>query len=194
MPSPKYIATLTSIRICRSAQILFWIVLVALSRLSVAQEQAPVINKAGSAYDCTQVSLEAVDDELLTADERIRLLDKSLTRSIDNYSACIDNVQQQISNKSSNLGLGDGIQGTKKNTPEQLAATTEQTLNTHNSRPIERIFENTHIQTTPPLRSIVPPADNDQVICNILFEEIAKTTDVEMLKGLKKQYTNYKCG
>jgi hypothetical protein len=225
-------------------------VLVALSRLSVAQEQAPVINldsavkpreiaastdapdygkkvlitnkvttnffptpitplattlstsstadsrinKAGSSYDCTQVSLGAVDDELLTADERIGLLDKSLARSIDSYSACIDNVQQQISNKSSSSGLGDGIQGTKENAPEQLAATTEQPLNTHNSKPIERMFENTHIQTTSPLRSIIPPADNDQVICNILFEEIAKTTDVEMLKGLKKQYTNYKCG
>lgn len=192
MPSRNAPFILDSKIILQGSKLLFWLVLASLSRYSMAQEQLPVINKVGSAYDCTQVSLGAISEELLTADERIKLLDRSLTKSIDNYSTCIDNVQQQISNKSS--GLGDSEQGTKGNAIELLAATTQQTVNTNKSKPQEMIFENTQTQTTRAIRSIFPPKDNDKVICQILFEEIAKTTEMSMLEGLKKQYANYKCG
>ncbi|MFT6896293.1 MAG: hypothetical protein ACJA13_000694 [Paraglaciecola sp.] len=190
----KHCLILASKGIWQSSRLLFWIVLVSLPCISMAQDQTPRINKAGTAYDCTQVSLDAIGDELLTTDERIGLLDKSLTRSIDNYSACIDNVQQQISSKSSSLGLGDGVEGAKENAPEELVSATEQILNTNTSKPEENVFENIQTKTAHPPRRIIPPTDNDQIICKILFEEIAKTTDANMLKGLKKQYENYKCG
>ncbi|MGB3727232.1 MAG: hypothetical protein WA981_15890 [Glaciecola sp.] len=144
-------------------------------------------------YDCTNVALDDIDKSLLTREERIALLDNSLQESIDSYSTCVASATQNNAGGGNNGGgtrgdadgatsIGEGAannNGVSENeTPEAAPAPKIETPT--NNRP-------------PTQREVVPPKDNDKIICKLLFQEIESTTDPDMLKGLTEQYANYKC-
>jgi hypothetical protein len=158
-----------------------------------------------SAYECTQVSLEDVDSALLTKQERIALLDDSLTDSIDSYSSCVSSAAQNMSGGGSGQGAGGGQSGSEEANAQQNLDDLENIEGTQSSQqkdPIDlpqEIPETAQIPTkgigsNPATRGIIPPKNNDKIICKLLFQEITKTQDPDMLKGLKQQYSNYKCG
>lgn len=151
-----------------------------------------------NAYECTQVSLEQIDPALLTKEERVALLDGSLKDSIDNYSTCVSAVQQNMSGGGSGSGGSEGGTGTQgKDTASSDSTTPSDEGLTTKAPPNEQGFSqpSTPNKTiTQAQRGVIPPQDNDKIICKLLFKEINSIDDPDMLKGLKEQYTNYKCG
>lgn len=155
-----------------------------------------------TAYECTQVALEDIDPALLTKQERIALLDGSLQESIDSYSTCVSSVQQNMGNgegiggngNEGNEGAINGINnGADGNAPTN--ATNEGNQGTPNSEATELLeLEKQPSKITPAAREVIAPKDNDKIICKLLFQEIQKVEDPDMLAGLKEQYSNYKCG
>jgi hypothetical protein len=168
-----------------------------------------------SAYECTQVSLDKVDQALLTREERIALLDNTLTSSIDSYSSCVSSVAQNMSGGGSGQGSdldsaqsgasnqpnGDQATGNRLSlTPEKAIAGLEggeQVQNKESAIPpnINQVpnTPSSNGATSAP-RGIIAPKDNDKIICKLLFQEITKVQDADMLKGLEQQYRNYQCG
>jgi len=171
------------------------------------QDQANIT----SAYECTQVSLEDPDSALLTKKERIALLDNSLSESIDSYSSCVSIAAQDMSGGGSGQGSGgggnsaNGDKGNQNASGEDDSANLENADDGQNSKqqgqadtpeevPLSTQPSSRGNSSTPATRGIIPPKDNDKIICKLLFQEITKTQDPDMLKGLKQQYSNYKCG
>jgi hypothetical protein len=161
-----------------------------------------------SAYECTQVALDDVDSGLLTKQERIALLDNSLSESIDSYSSCVSSVTQNMSGGGSGQGseaLDNGQGQLQSTNSQQLGDELEmeggQPGNTSKEQDTlpEEMPETSPVPikgtgSTSAPRGIIPPKDNDKIICKLLFQEINKTQDPDMIKGLTQQYSNYKCG
>jgi hypothetical protein len=162
-----------------------------------AQNNSVQMSSPTNAYECTQVSLADLDPALLTKQERIALLDGSLQDSIDNYSSCVSSVQQNMSGGGAGSGQGDGSEGAD-GTDESAdsTATTDEGLETETPPTEQAITEPTTSEKsiTPAQRGVIAPKDNDKIICKLLFKEIQSIDDPDMLKGLKQQYNNYKCG
>jgi len=154
-----------------------------------------------NAYECTQVSLEDIDPALLTKEERIALLDGSLKDSIDNYSTCVSTVQQKMSAGGGGGAGGDGGAGSGESAEGQGEGAnnegpTGEGVETE-TLPVEQQNQppqSSGKQITPAQRGVIPPKDNDKIICKLLFKEINTIDDPDMLRGLKEQYSNYKCG
>jgi hypothetical protein len=163
-----------------------------------------------SAYECTQVAINDIDETLLTKEERIALLDESLTTSIDSYSRCVSLAAQTMSGgglgqqSAAGSGAGDNLEngnsgqaGANTTTETTIDSDVEQTQNEDNIPPSNNnqvSGDTTGTGVTPSPRGIIAPADNDKIICKLLYQEITNTQDADMLKGLKQQYRNYKCG
>lgn len=81
-------------------------VLVVLLVLSLSQAFAQSLDdREVSAYECTQVSLDDIDESLLTREEKIARLDGALSDSINSYMSCVSSVQAEMS------GGGGGANG-----------------------------------------------------------------------------------
>lgn len=169
-----------------------------LSTMLYIQADSPVKN----AYDCTQVGIDEIDPVLLTKEERIALLDKNLDRSMDSFSHCISVAQSQMTGAGSGGGKGDiGVNGSEQSDKEASTGAAshhsdeklaEREITTENQQEMTKVSDVKG--TTPTVRGVIPPKNNDKVICKLLYQEIVKTTDPAMLGGLKQQYANYKCG
>lgn len=159
-----------------------------------------------NAYECTQVAIEDIDPNLLTKEERIALLDGSLQDSIDQYSTCVSTVQQSMSGGG---GGGEGAGGGQEseegadgsgqaNEAGENDTQGPQTDENQGAQPPSNsnISEPTQSDKniTPAQRGVIPPKDNDKIICKLLYNEIKSIDDPDMLKGLKEQYETYKCG
>jgi len=145
-----------------------------------------------NAYDCSNVALDDIDPNSLTREERIALLEGRLRESIDSYSTCITQVTDNMNGGGS--GAYAGAQGdsgsseaseTSSQTGDSEAAKSDSQSNSEHA---------ISVNTTPVNRGVIPPKDNDKIICKLLFQEIKSTQDTAMLKGLKEQYSNYACG
>lgn len=157
-----------------------------------------------NAYECTQVAIEDIDPNLLTKEERIALLDGSLQDSIDQYSTCVSTVQQSMSGGGGGTagGSGDGDEGAQSNGSAneegENDAQAPQTNENQGAQPPSNSDTSEPTQAvkniTPAQRGVIPPKDNDKIICKLLFNEINSIDDPDMLKGLKEQYETYKCG
>lgn len=152
-----------------------------------------------SPYECTQVALEDVDKSLLTKEERIALLDESLTASIDSYSTCVSSAAQAMSGGGSGQGEGTSGQDAQENNDNTNSVNNASSANQmpeeiRAQQTQQRSDDTRGAPTSKTPRGIIPPKDNDKIICKLLFQEIATTQDADMLKGLKQQYQNYQCG
>jgi hypothetical protein len=158
-----------------------------------------------SAYECTQVSLDDIDESMLTKQERIALLDKSLSASIDSYSTCVSSVVQNMSGGGTGGGGGLDGSGTGNIANQDVGQTGAMSQNdsaTSSGQDQNGVISPTGKQlpenisgtpTSAATRGIIPPKDNDKIICKLLFQEISKTQDPDMLESLKAQYSNYQC-
>lgn len=166
-----------------------------------------------SAYECTQVALDGVDEALLTKQERIALLDESLSASIDSYSTCVSTVAQTMSGGGAGGGSGEGDSGAgtsganksageqvgdSTNSDNQQSAAQTQGISDISSEQAVQVPQGANssqgVGSTSAARGIIPPKNNDKIICKLLYQEITKTQDPDMLNGLRQQYSNYKCG
>jgi hypothetical protein len=157
-----------------------------------------------SAYECTQVALDDVNQALLTKEERIALLDDSLHVSIDSYSTCVSAAAKNMSGGAADQGDSDAGSGQTAlaesggdaagSLPEKADAAG---TNGNDEIPLmqNRIGASISGKSSPTsVRGIIAPKDNDRIICKLLYQEITKTQDPDMLKGLRQQYNNYACG
>lgn len=169
--------------------------LACFSFFSVAQaaQDVPV-----SAYECTQVSLDDVDESLLTREERIARMDIALSDSIDSYTSCVNTVQNEMSGGGSGAGSGSGSEFAEGSEQQdgQADATEQSTPVQQSSGSPQAGSEPTRTQnqtTTSAPRGVIAPKDNDSIICKLLFDEMQKTNG-SALTGLEKQYRDYQCG
>ncbi|MGQ8364510.1 hypothetical protein [Glaciecola sp. 1036] len=158
------------------------------SGLQTAQASDEVV----SAYECTQVSLDDIDESLLTKEEKLALMEQGLKRSIDSYATCVGKVQQQQASG----GAGGGLEG--EGDGNESASEGNQVANSNSNNgdaPPQEVNTPTteQSQTTPAQRKVGKPKDNDSIICQLLWEEI-QTAPEDKLAGFKKQYAEYKCG
>ena len=150
--------------------------------------------EAPSVQDCSTVALDDIDPNSLTREERIAMLEGSLRQSIDEYSTCINEVSAEMAGGGNGgyegggagSSAGDGAQASTGNTSESSeSATSNSQSNSEHA---------IQVNSTPVNAGVIPPKDNDKIICKLLFQEINSTQDTAMLQGLKEQYKNYKCG
>ena len=166
-------------------------------------EQLSATNNAmSSAYECTQVGLDQIDPALLTKEERIALLDNNLNKSIDNFSTCVSSAQASMAGGGNGQGLGgdegfvtgEGAQSDSNEPMPQSEDVGDESTDVNQEINSQIPTKGGESGSTPTTRGIIPPKDNDKIICKLLFQEIKKTTDTAMIEGLKEQYSNYKCG
>ncbi len=150
-----------------------------------------------TSYECTQVGLDEIDPALLTKEERIALLEGKLSDSINSFSMCVSQAQSAMSGGGNGQGaefgqLGAGEDATE---PQNNLGSVESELDQISEEIASSNKADTgEVGNTPTTRGIIPPKNNDKIICKLLFQEITKTTDLGLLEGLKEQYANYKCG
>ena len=155
-----------------------------------------------TSHECTQVTLDDIDESLLTKEEKLARLDVSLSDSIDSYTTCVNTVQQQMSGGGSGGGGGTGEQGVQSASGGvQSAAGNEQSQEkkqigqqqSGGSQAGSSAVKQSQNTTTNVKRGVLAPKDNDSIICTLLYEEIQKA-NADSLAGLEKQYQDYKCG
>jgi hypothetical protein len=159
-----------------------------------------------TSHECTQVTLDDIDESLLTKEEKLARLDVSLSDSIDSYTTCVNTVQQQMSGGgsggNSGGGGGTGEQGVQSASGGvQSAAGNEQSQEkkqigqqqSGGSQAGSSAVKQSQNTTTNVKRGVLAPKDNDSIICKLLYEEIQKA-NADSLAGLEKQYQDYKCG
>jgi hypothetical protein len=167
------------------------------SWLSFAQ-QTNTSTKVSSSYECTQVSLDDIDTELLTKEERLALMDASLSQSIDSYSSCVNTVQTAMTGGGGGGGGAAG-QGSSGEGPSQSGSAQTPDSENAQSEPAQSVNMGSEVvnqqsnSQTPVNREVVAPKDNDSIICKLLFDEIQKSSGTART-GLEKQYKDYMCG
>ncbi|WP_395339706.1 hypothetical protein PN836_015145 [Ningiella sp. W23] len=175
-----------------------------------AYAQSPSVSTNGTAYECTQVSLDEIDEALLTREERLALLDQSLSDSIDSYSTCVSAVQSDMAGGGSGSGSkgagGDagsasnaGTSGTESGSSTSNESLTNPESESQDATQSSRsqsgsVAVSTNSSSTSRVqRGVVAPKDNDSIICKLLYDEISNAQG-EQKAGLEKQYKEYQCG
>lgn len=164
----------------------------------------------GAAYDCTGVEVEHVDPKRLTKAEQIALLENSLLNSVDRYSKCIAKVQSQMAASGGGGGgsgteseggeSGEGAQGAEPGEQEGLGSqegATEgmegQTTTSQTNSASGTVPNPTQSGGGGKRNQVIPPKDNDNIICALLWDEITNSTDEAEKQGLIKEYEDLKC-
>lgn len=178
--------------------VLYAFVFVVNGQTNQMENPAQQSTKISSAYECTQVSLNNTDSDLLTREERLALLDQSLSDSIDSYTSCIDTVQDAMSGGGSGGGQGGGAGsgGASAGGQSQGQSQANQSSESESSQQSQAGIEPAapaNTQQNPAERGVIAPKDNDSIICKLLFDEIQKSSGVSRA-GLEKQYKEYMCG
>lgn len=175
---------------------------------SVANEKpkpAKVYEK-GAAYDCTGVEIEALAPQMLTKKEQIERLDDSLVDSVDRYSECVSKVQNQLAAAGGGDGAGGGAEGSDNASSASEGNSQSSGNNGQNGKNAEQISDQ-NVKTRPADapqtpkhqgrgagNTLIPPKDNDNIVCTMIWEEIKATKDQKQKAGLTKQYNDLKCG
>ncbi len=171
------------------------------------QAQAQIVSEQ-DAFECTQLSIDKVDEALLTKAERLALMDKNLKTSMDQYEQCVSNVQQQMAGANGGGGQGSGQgggessggdgsgDGSSENTSnkagDEQENSNEQASSQSRQTSTSQQASQSNSSTNRP-RGLVKPKDNDSIICQLLWEEI-QNAPADKVDGFKKQYRDYKCG
>jgi len=176
----------------------------------------------GAAYECSGLKLDEVNAEFLTKEEQLALLDQALVDSVDRYSTCISAVQSSMSQgsgggsgagagtgtgesegkgQSGSSGSGDGAtQSEDKFSDEaQTSAQEQAAANTTQDSPVIELPNANQTNKTDQTkdktkRGVVPPKNNDAIICSMLFEAINSETNNVTKADLIIQYEDYECG
>lgn len=173
--------------------------------LASAQNNVATPSQQLQVYDCTGVKLEEIDPNSLTKAEQLALLDGALLDSVDRYSSCINQVQNEMaSGGSGGSNGGDGQSGNTGSGTESLAESIAQEANDATEVPSEpktdsddkakQVDVAQHQGQNKINAGVVKPKDNDAIICQILYDAIATEQDTATKDGLKAQYKDYKCG
>lgn len=150
-----------------------------------------------TAYDCSRVQIQELAESEMTQEERVARLENNLVESVDEYTRCMEQVQQEMS-QSGGQGSDGGIGGMLGNASsegednQQSAASSSdpQTEQETNLSP-----ENTTRRTGGggADNQIIKGKDNDSIVCQILRDEIKNEQDSAKKADLTKQYKDYNC-
>lgn len=184
---------------------------------AVAVAQSSTYQK-GEAYDCTGVEIEEVDPSTLTIEEQIALLDEALLDSVDRYSNCINAVQSKMAASSGGgggSGGGNGSGGAGEGSASQEGSEQDGSEQgnaeegTEETESLEEMNESSEISspnsgtsssakstkgTTGAKDKLIPPKDNDNIVCALLWDEISSSTDAAEKQGLIEEYEDLQCG
>ncbi|WDE05844.1 hypothetical protein SG34_002605 [Thalassomonas viridans] len=158
-----------------------------------------------SAYDCTKVQLEPLDESKLTREEKLAQLDESLFDAIDSYSTCIEQVQTDQAASggggggAAGSGDGNGLDGAMSDSEAstQSGEVAENSEHAESEELTETTARNTarnSRHTTKTKDQLIAPKDNDLIVCGILWENIQAEKDQTAKEKLHQEYKRYNCG
>ena len=178
--------------------------------LSSAQEDGG--SSIGAADDCSDISVDFDARSDLTEQERIRLMDRALMRSLNKYERCQMAQERSASAgggaAGSGGGAGDGggggaggqgsstasseMSGTEAPS-EQEAASSLASSELPTSKPEGGTPEDgTHLPGSGKIPDDIPPADNDSVLEEQIRQAAMNETDPVIKEKLWNEYRKYK--
>jgi hypothetical protein len=166
-----------------------------------------------ASVDCTNVQIDYADDSTLTRGERIRLMDKSLSRSLNKFELCLSEKKKVESNGangnpraagdstgSSETGATSGsvassiMSGTELPAAEDKVKDEEpeispavQTTNKKNGK-----YESSISMANGKLPDDIPSADNDSALAAQIRRAAENETDPTRREQLWNEYRKYK--
>ena len=167
-------------------------------------------SELATSQDCAEIILQSPDDELLTREEKIALLEKALLRSMDEFDSC----QSTASGANNGVAAGDagaaiqGDQATQESTPasdiqgdiqEDLSASQasgEDQNNTTTTNTADAGKAGTvRDEVMPPngkLPEDIPSVENDDIIAKQFRQAAMDETDPATKAKLWNEYRRYK--
>ena len=164
--------------------------------------------------DCTDISVDYVDEAALTPDEKIARMDRALFRSLSKFDLCaVMNARSQSNsggNGSVDLGsdvstggggslASPGISGTEIPIQRDSHPSTQYDFSRSalSSSPEKDVAENTAKQTPRVMNSgkipdDIPPADNDSVLQSQIRQAARNEEDPHIRENLWDEYRRYK--
>jgi hypothetical protein len=157
----------------------------------------PLAHSQGTSADCTDTAIQDHDSTLLTREEKIVLMEQSLFASVNQHDSCMEAMQAQAANEmASGGGAGGGASGGSDG--EGMDGDAFESEASDAAEPMESETETedmTEIAGTSGAEDeIIPPKDNDQIVCSIIYEEMTNEQDSAKKAGLQKEYQKYSCG
>lgn len=168
-----------------------------------------------TAQDCAKVALQYLDNELLTREEKIALLDQTLLRAVNNIESC------PSTSATNNQAVSGGVQGTENATSEGIQETEnrvgkavvesipasdiqgdaplpeeeqdEQTIADHETTTREP--DKAYRKPAKPngkLPEDIPEAQSDDIIAQQFRQAAIEETDPEIKARLWNEYRRYK--
>ncbi len=168
----------------------------------LAQNQAA--DGVASSDDCDKNAVNYYDASSLTRQERIELMDRALTNSLNKYERC-QNAQLQPSSASSDNGADGGIEGgdgASSSASAEMSGTDSAAAESENKSQLDENVDveagqNEEAKTKPALGSgkipdDIPPADNDSVLEEQIRQAAINETDPAIKAKLWNEYRKYK--
>jgi len=159
-----------------------------------------------TAYDCTMVTLDNREDNMLTKAERITQMDNALQDSIDKYDQCVEQVVTH--NAASDAGAEsaaeesesgeEGSSGNNSNNNSGSAPNADSITDQANSEretnnPSGKREDKRESSSNGAKNQEIAPKDNDSAVCRLLKDELTVETDPKKQGELTEIYNNYNC-
>ena len=174
-----------------------------------------------SVNDCLNSEYKDIDDPLLTHEEKMKLMQEQLHKSLNAHSACIKTAVSSMANESFSGGGGgggngqqggqngqggNGGDGQQQGDNKQGGSAAEGNSDQAVENPVAGSpSDTTKPQKNEPMpgspgpshggqkRKVIKPKNDANAICKILYEQIQQEADPEVKQGLTAQYEQYQC-
>lgn len=155
----------------------------------------PLAHSQGVSADCTDTAIQDHDTTLLTREEQIILMEQSLFASVNQHDSCMEAMQAQAANEMASGGGGGASGGSEGEGMDGDAFDSEASEAAEPMESETTTEDMTEIAGASGAEDeIIPPKDNDQIVCSIIFEEMTNEKDSAKKTGLQKEYQKYSCG
>jgi len=155
----------------------------------------PLAHSQGASADCTDTAIQDHDTTLLTREEQIILMEQSLFASVNQHDSCMEAMQAQAANEMASGGGGGTSGGSEGEGMDGDAFDSEASEAAEPMESETTTEDMTEIAGASGAKDeIIPPRDNDQIVCSIIYEEMTNEQDSAKKAGLQKEYQKYSCG
>ncbi len=161
-----------------------------------------------TSQDCAEIILQSPDDELLTREEKIALLEKALLRSVNKFDSC----QSTASGANNGVAAGDagdtiqGTQTTQESTPvgdiqgdiqeglsaSQASGEDQNNSTTTTTADADKTGSDEVMPPNGKLPADIPPMENDDIIAKQFRQAAMDETDPATKAKLWNEYRRYK--
>jgi hypothetical protein len=165
-------------------------VVVSVFVANISRAQPSPAKHGGNQDDCTLFMIEQGNDNTLTVQEKIAVLNGTLLDSVDRYDTCVRKMTNENENEAGAAGGSAG--GSAASTGSTTSSEVKNEL--ENSQPLDQNDPRKSVQQETQSGSIpkdIPSADNDSVLQRQIRAAAINETDPEKKKKLWDLYRKY---